>query len=135
MNWTQLFLLSLVSRQSNTETRLLPYKLNNFEVGSTEDFNYFLSHLSEEKRQLIGTVSFGVTKYYSCNDIQPGAAIPFQLENCKNLAKVIRRRYYPVEELPTLERFTERRWLRLEVDPDAKYWCVRRCGQSIWLDQ
>ncbi|CAO2656919.1 Nn.00g057220.m01.CDS01 [Neocucurbitaria sp. VM-36] len=109
--WDRLLGLTNVCHQLHGETRLLPFRLNTFQVRYEEDFDFWLSLLTEDQRNAITTVSFGAWGYHDIAVLYEG--LPSLLHRCAGLETLIRHSALNPVHRRTVQKFAESKGARL----------------------
>jgi len=87
--WSCLFDLGKACRQLYHETKLLPYKLNVFNISLGGHFSDFLLGLDDTKKKAITTVSFGFRSWVEEDPMTFQFTVPKELRDCTGLKTAI----------------------------------------------
>jgi hypothetical protein len=117
--WEDLFSLSLVSRQLRTETKLLPFELNVFNIPLGAEFGQFLSQLKDVYKRAITTVSFGYKVWNNLPIFIHEDTVPGRLDDCTGLTTVISVITLHDTQKRMVERFSEDRGLKLLIETEG----------------
>ena len=117
--WAKLFNLSKVCRQLYQETKLLPYKLNVFNICLGGAFGSFLSQLKDVNKKAITTVSFGFMSWVETDPIIYPCTVPKELEECTGLTTAISIITLDACQKKMVADFAKARGLKLVVESDG----------------
>ena len=117
--WNKLFALGKVCRQLHQETRLLPYKLNVFNLSLGHEFDDFLRGLSDAKKKAITTVSVGFDSWVDPFFIEHDFYITLQLKDCTGLKTIISMVTLEKGLKEEVEEYAEWMGLKLAIEEDV----------------
>ena len=116
--WDGLFSLGKACHQLYYETKLLPYKLNVFNISLGGHFSDFLLDLNDTKKKAITTVSFGF-KYWAEDPMTFQFTVPKELKDCTGLRTAISIITLQEKQKKEVKDYAEERGLKLVIDHDV----------------